>query len=182
MLLLLTATIAAGTNNNVAFADQLERFTGQYVGTAQVLDPDGAVIEERHMDIEIARHKNDGLQIHWYNVILVDGRRDLPGVRRNSNEVILVPHTAPGYYVESDKSSPFREKRELAATKGDPIRWAVIDENTIYFYSFQKLPDDRYEMQTYIRRMNDVGLELDFERIVDGKSRRVIKGKTVRAQ
>ena len=73
------ATVLA---TRTASADTIEPFIGSYVGTAQVLGPDGEVTEERDMDITITEETGGGFRIVWINVTLIDGRRDVVGVRR----------------------------------------------------------------------------------------------------
>jgi hypothetical protein len=167
--------------STVSLADSIDPFIGEYVGRAEVFGDDGTVTHIRDMDIEITRHKRNGLRIRWFNVTLVDGRRDVPGVVRQVSEVILTPHEDRQFFVETEENNPFREKEDFSALAGDPLRWALIEDGTIYFYSFQKLPDSRYELQIYTRTLTDIGLDLEFERIVDGSVQRAIAGRTVRA-
>ena len=77
------ATVLAA---RTAVADTIDPFVGSYVGTAQVLGPDGEVTEERDMDITITKETGGGFRIVWINVTLIDGRRDVPGVRRRVDE------------------------------------------------------------------------------------------------
>ena len=180
MMLVVAGMLTVAPTPKAQGAD-IEAFVGQFVGRAQVFDNEGKISAIRDVDIEITKYKRNGLRIRWFNVTLVEGRRDVPGVQRRVSEVILVPHGDRNFFVEAKPNSPFRENQKISAIKGDPVRWAVVEDGVIFFYSFQKLPDDRFELQTYKRALNDIGLELVFERIVDGKSRRAISGNTVRA-
>jgi len=62
------------------------------------------------------------------------------------------------------------------------VRWAVHDAAGLHVYSFVILDDGRYELQTYTRRRVGTGLELRYERVVDGKLLRTIDGRAVRVQ
>ena len=63
--------------------------------------------------------------------------------------------------------------------RGDPVRWAAIGGNSLYVYSFVVLEDGRYELQIYERERTAKGLDLEFQRIVDGEVVRRITGRTV---
>jgi hypothetical protein len=158
-----------------------DAYVGSYVGRATDEFVEGGTAETRDIDIVIAPYKDRGLRIQWTNVTLVDGRRDVPGVKRRVSETLLVPAEDKDFLVESAEPSPFRVKDEVEPMRGDAIRWAAFDENGLHVYSFVVLEDARYEMQTYTRRLTDTGLDLLFERDVDGKIVRRMTGKAVRA-
>jgi hypothetical protein len=63
--------------------------------------------------------------------------------------------------------------------RGDPVRWAALDGNSLYVYSFVVLDDGRYELQVYERERTDKGIDLRFQRLVDGQPIREIVGTTV---
>ena len=164
-----------------AAAVQLTDFFGSYVGVAVVRDGADQVVEERHMDIEITPFRRGGFRIHWVNVSLIDGRRDVPGVTRRIAEVAFEPKARTDLFVEVTVGSVFQRGEELAPMAGDPVRWAKLDEEGLHVFSFVVLPDGGYELQIYTRYLTDVGLDLVFERVVDGETLRRIDGRTVRA-
>jgi len=164
-----------------AAAASLADYFGSYVGVAEVRDAADRVVETRHMDIEITPFRRAGFRIHWVNVTLVDGRRDLPGVQRRVAEVTFEPRGRAGLFVEAQVVNPFVQREEMAPLAGDPMRWAKLDDAGLHVFSFVVLPNGRYELQTYTRRLTDAGLDLDFERVVDGDTLRRIDGRTVRA-
>jgi len=162
-------------------AASLADYFGSYVGVAEVRDSHGAVTEQRHMDIEITPYRRGGFNIRWVNVTLVDGRRDLPGVERRVAEVTFEPKDGGRLFVEAQRSNPFAKQEEMTPMAGDPVRWAKLDDEGLHVFSFVVLPDGLYELQIYTRRLTDVGVDLVFERIVDGEILRRIDGRTVRA-
>ncbi len=162
-------------------AAELNAFFGSFVGVAEATDTEAGGKEQRDLDIVIAPYETNGFQITWTNVTLVRGRRDLPGVQRRVSQVIMVPGSGPGYFVEARVHNPFREQEEMQPMGGDPVRWAVLDDKGLVVYSFVILDDGRYELQIYHRWLTKVGLDLHFERIVDDDVLRVIDGHTVRA-
>lgn len=163
-------------------AVSLEPFFGTYVGVAEVKDSrnDGAVLQ-RDMDIVIEPHKQGGFRIHWVNVSLVDGKRAAPGVERRVQTVLFEPAQDRSFFVEVAEASPFRERGEMQPMRGDPVRWASLDEQGLHVYSFMVLEDGRYELQIYDRTLTDIGLDIRFQRIVDGELVREVTGTTARA-
>jgi hypothetical protein len=163
-------------------ATSLEPFFGSYVGIAEVKDlrADGTV-RQRDMDIVIEPYKEGGFKIHWVNVSLVDGKRAVPGVERRVQTVLFEPAEDRGFFVEVVESSPFRERGEMLPMRGDPVRWASLDDQGLHVYSFMVLEDGRYELQAYDRTLTDIGLDIRFQRIVDGALVREITGTTARA-
>ncbi|MFO1069654.1 MAG: hypothetical protein U1E14_14135 [Geminicoccaceae bacterium] len=164
-----------------ARAVELADYFGSYVGRAVDIAVDSGRKEQRDIDIVISPLKNDGFQIEWVNVTLVDGRRDVPGVRRRPSAVAFMPNKARGLYVETSQFNPFKVRDDLEPMKGQPVRWAALDAGGLHVYAFVLLEDGSYEMQTYTRRLTADGLELTFERVVDGTVVRRMTGHAVRA-
>ncbi|HMR33418.1 MAG TPA: hypothetical protein PKA13_20895 [Geminicoccaceae bacterium] len=160
---------------------RLADYFGSYVGRAVERPQEGGAAEERDIDIVISPYKNDGFRIDWTNVTLVDGRRDVPGVKRRPSSVIFVPGDGKGLFVESREFDPFKLKDDVQAMQGEPVRWAGLDEDGLHVNAFVLLEDGRYEMQIYTRRLTEVGLDLTFERVVDGEPVRRMTGRAVRA-
>jgi hypothetical protein len=176
--LLLLACVVAGP---ALAAAKLDDFFGSYVGVAEVMDENGELAEQRDMDIVIMPFRRGGFHIRWVNVTLVDGRRDLPGVERRVSEVVFEPRDDGGFFVEGRINNPFTSREEIEPMAGDPVRWAKLDDDGLHVFSFVVLPDGQYELHTYTRQLTDVGLDLFFERVVDGVLLRRIEGHTVRA-
>jgi hypothetical protein len=164
-----------------AQSERLERFFGSYVGVAEVENKATGETRARDMDIVIEPHGEDGFRIHWVNVSLVDGRRDLPGVERRVQTVMFEPAGDGQLYLEKQEGSLFQEREQMRPMQGDPVRWAALADGTLHVYSFVVLPDGRYELQIYDRILTDEGIDIKFQRIVDGEVMREITGRTVRA-
>jgi hypothetical protein len=134
------------------------------------------------MDIVIEPYNEGGFRIHWVNVSLVDGKRAVPGVERRVQTVLFEPAKDAGFFVEVAENNPFRERQETRPMRGDPVRWASLDDQGLHVYSFVVLEDGRYELQIYNRVLTDVGLDIVFRRFDDGELVRQIKGSTVRVR
>lgn len=161
-------------------ADPVDPFIGTYVGRAQVMDAEGRVVEERDMDITIAPSHRHGFTITWVNVTLIDGRRDVPGVRRRVDRVVLVPGGRDGIYMEEARRSLFERRRDIDVIAGDPMRWGRIDGNRLGVFSLVVLDDGGYALQSYERILTDVGLDIEFSRVENGQVTRRIVGHTIR--
>jgi len=175
------AGLLASTDLEAAAPD-LEPFFGAYVGVAEVEDPKTGDVRQRDMDIVIEPYDEDGFMVHWINVTLVDGRRDLPGVERRVQTALFEKADDRDMYVEATAKNPFREREETEPMRGDPVRWASIDGNTLHVYAFVVTEDGAYELQIYDRVLTDKGIDIRFQRIVDDQVLRRIVGTTARAR
>jgi hypothetical protein len=163
-------------------APPLKPMMGVYLGRATVTDLDTRETEERDIDVEVTPYDRDGFRIRWVNVTLVDGRRNVPGVKRRVSELTFKPAKGRGFFVEVPQRNVFAEREEVQAMGGDPVRWAVHDAAGLHVYSFLIQGDGRYELQTYSRRRTATGIDLHYERVVDGRLVRTIDGQAVRVE
>lgn len=161
-------------------AASLKDFFGTYVGHATVEDADGET-SYRDMDIVIEPFHDDGFQIHWITVIKVDGRRDVPGVRRILQSAFFEPADGRNLFIEVGDDNPFQEREQMQPMSGHAVRWAKLDGDQLHVYSFVVLDDGTYEFQIYDRVLTEAGLDIVFQRFDDGQLVREIDGSTVRA-
>lgn len=171
---------AAGERVQAA-TGELEPFFGTYVGSADVTDLVTGETGQRDLDIVIEPHDQSGFSLHWVSVARVDGRRDVPGVQRRVQTVLFAPSDQGDFFVEVQKESPFRERGETQPMRGDPVRWAYIEDDTLHVASFVVLEDGRYELQLYERMLTETGLDIEFQRLQDGELLTRIVGSTARA-
>ena len=165
-----------------AAPDDLKPFFGSYVGVATVEEIKTGEVGQRDMDIVIQPYHEGGFRIDWINVTLVEGRRDLPGVQRRVQAALFEPVEDRNIFIEVEAENPFRERETAQPMRGDPVRWASIDGPRMHVYAFMVLEDGTYELQIYDRILTEQGLEIAFQRIVDGEVVRRISGRTVRAE
>ena len=178
----LVATVTAGAVVPIASAASLEPFFGTYVGVAEVDDLASGEVRQRDMDIVIEPYKDGGFKIQWINVTLVDGKRAAPGVERRVQTVLFEPAEDRDFFVEVQENNPFRERGETLPMRGDPVRWASLDDQGLHVYAFVVLEDGRYELQIYDRTLTDIGIDIRFQRVVDGEAMRRISGTTARVR
>lgn len=159
----------------------IKQLMGVFVGEAEDDPQAGPNREQREIDMEITPYQENGLKVTWTNVTLVDGRRDVPGVRRHADELLLAPAPGRSFFLAGHGYDPFKTRREPDAIQGDPLRWAVVNGEALDTYSFVIDPDGAYELQISQRHPNTEGMGLKFERIVDGEVVRRMTGQAVRA-
>lgn len=168
--------------SHAAWGLDLGELFGTYVGVATAEDLATGTTKERHLDVVISPYRKKGFQINWITVILVDGRRDVPGVRRKVNRALFVPGKRKCCFVQVDEYNPFSERKPRHPMEGEPVRWAVLDASGLRLYSFAVTEGGGYELQTYDRRLMEHGIDLRYELIKDGVVKRRITGRTVRVE
>ena len=158
-----------------------EQLIGTFVGLAEDEPGVGDKHERRDIVMEITPYQKRGLRLRWNNVTLVDGRRDVPGVKFRRDEMLLEPAPERSFFLAAPAYDPFSEKKEPDAVKGDTLRWAVVAGEALDVFSFTILEDGTYELQASRRHPERDGIRLDFERVVDGEVKRRMSGRAVRA-
>lgn len=181
LCLILATVIVAFPTAALGQDRPLADFFGVYVGVAQVLDASGGLVGERHLDLVIEPEKSDGFETTNIVLTLVDGRRDVQGVRRNVVRSAF-SYEGDGVYLVSERGSLFSKKKVPDPIAGDALRWARIKGDTLSTLSFAIEPDGRYELQIAERMLTDKGLDLEFRRYVDGVVVRTVTGSTVRVE
>lgn len=177
LVLVAASLLICGTSVAASLSD----YFGTYVGVATVeKDDEAGAGEKRDIDLVISRYKQNGFRIEWIAVYLVDGRRDVPGVKRRKHEVLFEPGDQDCCFVQVGEYDPFRETEAPRPMLSEPVRWAVLDDNGLQLYSFAVLEDGDYELQSYTRSLTEQGIDLLYERIEDGVVMRRITGHTVR--
>lgn len=167
-------------SSQAALATEIEDFFGFFVGTATVYDEKGNAEGQRHIDMGISSGPNDGFIIDLQNIILVDGKRDLPGVRRRAFTANFRPQGNLGLYLADTPYDPFSERREVQFFGGDPIEWAFVSGNSLFIAQAAILEDGRVSNQIYRRTLTETGLEMGYIRKIDGEVTRRVEGRLVR--
>jgi hypothetical protein len=158
-----------------------QALVGTFVGRAADDLAIGKKHEQRDIVMEIAPYEERGLRLRWNNVTLVDGRRDVPGVKFRRDEMLLVPAPERSFFLAAVGYDPFAEKKQPDLIKGDPLRWGVVNGEALDVFTFSILEDGTYELQASRRHPAGDGVRLEFERIVDGDVARHMTGHAVRA-
>ena len=155
---------------------------GTFVGIAADDLAGGQKHEQRDIVMELEPYQDSGLRLRWNNVTLVDGRRDLPGVKFRRDEMLLAPAPDRAFFLAAVGYDPFAVKKQTNLLNGDPLRWGVVTGESLDVFSFSILEDGTYEIQASRRHPRPDGVGLEFERIVDGEVVRHMSGHAVRAE
>ena len=158
----------------------LKEFFGAFVGVATALDPVHGAVQQRDMDVTIAPEADNGFQVRWTSVSLIGGRRDVPGVERWIEQANFVPSGNQGLYVEEIPHSVFGKASPLDPMSGESVRWARLHDNVLSVYSLA-IDQGHWELQSYDRILTASGLDIRFQRYIDGTLLYEIDGHTVRA-
>ena len=177
----LISSLAIALAGFQALAVELSDYHGVYLGYAVVNDGPGGGFREREMTVKIEPYKTNGIEISWTSVELVEGRRDKAGVTYREDQLLLLPSDNSEYYIASATHKPFEQRQQDQPIAGDPLRWATLSEQGLQVFSFVILDDGRYELQRYNRQLDQDGMSLSFERIVDDEVKREISGYARRA-
>ncbi len=178
-LWLIAAVLALGLLGGAARAGDPSAFFGTYIGVADAVDIETGAVEQRDLTIEIKPYTGGGFLIGWETIFKVEGRRDVPGVKRRFTRLLFRPAKRNDFWVEVPQADPFRKRDEMDALAGDAVRWATIEGNRLNVYSVVVRPDGRYELEIYARSRTERGLDIAFQRVVDGKVVRRVTGRAV---
>lgn len=180
---LLAAAVLAGiAGGGVAATGPFGSLIGTFVGRAEDVDVASQARELRDIDIVVAPHERNGLKISWTNVTLVDGRRDVPGVQRRADEMILAPAEGKSFFIAGAGYDPFKTRGKKNPLAGEPLRWATLEDGVLRVHAFVVTEDGRYELQTYVRKPTEQGMTIDYRRYLDGELLRWMTGNAVRAE
>ena len=112
-----------------AAARHPKQLIGVFVGRAEdELRTRRASMERRDIVMEIEPYQERRpARAAGHNVTLVDGRRDVPGVkRRTRRDAAGAGARAASFFLGGVGYDPFREKKRSDPIAGDPLRWGVV--------------------------------------------------------
>lgn len=164
----LTVLIGLACASAMAAASDIERFVGQYSGSAEIVGDDGTVIP-RDMSVSVAKTRR-GFSVEWATIThyTADQRRE------KSYEISFVPSDRPGVFSAAMTKNVFGHEVQLDPMKGEPYVWARITGDTLTVFSLFVDADGGYELQQFDRTLANGGLDLTFTRIGNGKEKRTI--------
>ena len=164
-------------------ADAIDRFIGSFVGTAVAERVGADGVEQRDLDVTIARYRQTGFSIRWITVVLgPSGQRAGADVRRREvDEDFVVSGDMPGVFVLAPKGGLFTRAELPNPLKGEPMRWATIQGDTLSVYSVAILPDGEAETQIYYRTLTpERNLKSEFVRLENDRPKVRVTGQLTR--
>ena len=178
LVLLLGLTVGSG-----AWAQgSVERFLGAYVGSGVAERNGGVDTEQRDMDVTLQPYKDGGFTLKWITVVRSsEGQRTGSGVRRREIEESFLPsEDNPNLYILAPRGSLFQKAELPNPLKGEPMRWATVEDETLSVYSLGITADGRSEMQIYHRTLTENGMDVSFLRLEDENIELRVVGELVR--
>ena len=155
-----------GLSGNI-YAAEFTKFIGDYSGSAQV--EDGGQSSRRDMSVRIAEI-DGGFQVNWKSIShKPDGR-----IKEKEYTIGFRPTRRPGIYSSAMGVDVFGNAVPLDPMKGDPYVWGRIIGDTLTVFSLFIDQNGGYEMQQYNRTLSPGGLQLEYERIRNGKKLKTI--------
>lgn len=163
-----TIAIASLVLSAIAALAEIDRFVGDYKGSAQIIQDDGTSLA-RNMSVKISETR-DGFNVAW-----TSGTRRADGsMKVKAYEIDFRPSDREGIFAAAQKQNIFGHSVQLDPMKGEPYVWAQLNGDTLTVYSLFVTDEGGYEMQQYNRTLAPGGLDLEFRRSRDGQPTRSI--------
>ncbi|MEK9662942.1 MAG: hypothetical protein VW644_14640, partial [Alphaproteobacteria bacterium] len=145
-LFLIIGTLASANAN-----DDMAKFFGSYVGSGMAERLDKGTKEQRDLDVTIERYKDKGFTVKWITVMRgADGERTGEGVKRRAIEENFIPYAdRKGVFIDAPSGGLFSKAELPNPLKGEPMRWAAIDGDTLSVYSMAISDSGASELQVY---------------------------------
>lgn len=178
---LASGTLLAGG----ADADEtIEKFFGNYVGSGNATIADGDRREVRDLDVTVKRFKNEGFTLKWITVIRDEngGRTGADVKRREVEENFIPVEDKENVFVLSPKGGLFQKSELPNPLRGDAVRWAAIEDNSMIVYSMAISASGGSELQVYRRSLTDKGMAISFMRLQDEDVKVRMSGDLVRTK
>ena len=159
-------------------ADQstsLETFFGVWTGSGL---SENAISSEfkltvRDVDVVIQAVDGGGFTVKWSTVQRKKGNPDNPTEILKETSRTFLPTEKPGVWRGRENGDPL---------KGELYLWARLDGDTLVVNSLGIHEDGSYEVQTYQRTIDEMGMKLRFIRILDGYPVRSARGRLIKVK
>lgn len=181
---LLVLAVALTLASAPATADShLEKFIGAFVGSGAAT-VDGGAQEQRDLDVTVEPYKDGGFTLKWITVVrAANGERTGDDVRRREVEENFVPvEDRENVFVLDGKGGLFQKAETPDPMKGDPIRWAAIEDDAMTVYSMAVGPGGGAELHVYRRTLTEKGMAVSFLRLQDERVAVEMSGELVRTR
>jgi len=164
--------------------EAVEKFFGNYVGAGNATITPGDRREVRDLDVTVERFKNDGFTLKWITVIRDEdnGRTGTDVKRREVEENFIPVEDKENVFVLSPKGGLFQKSELPNPLRGEAVRWAAIEDNSMTVYSLAISANGGSELQVYRRSLTDKGMTISFMRLQDEDVKVRMSGELVRTQ
>jgi hypothetical protein len=167
-----------------AFAADLEKFFGTYVGSGTAEQLSANTTDQRDLDVTVEPYRQNGFSIKWITVTRgADGQRTDDSVKRNAIEEDFVPfEDRPNVFVLDARGGLFQKSELPNPLRGEPMRWAKVDGDEMTVFSMAIRDDGGAELQIYRRRLTEKGMDVSFLRMHDDTLEVKMEGSLVRTE
>ena len=140
--------------------------------------------EQRDLDVTIEPYKKGGFTIKWITVVRgADGQRVDDDVKRREVEENFIPlEDKENVYILAPKGGLFQKAELPNPLRGEPMRWATIENGAMTIYSMAITNAGGAELQVYRRTLTDKGIDISFLRMHDEKVVVHMEGTLVRTK
>lgn len=161
-LFLLLACLLLAPAHKARADGPAEAFYGQFTGAAE--ERIKGEIAKRNLDVLISPYKK-GFTVEWTTVI----HRKSGKTKHANFSINFRKMGKDGLYRSAMRVNAFGQEVPLDPLDGHPYVWAVLLGKVMTINSLIILPDGEYEMQSYIRKLTESGMDVTFTRIRNGE-------------
>lgn len=171
LILAAAAVLAIGVALPAAAADLPKQFFGSFVGSGTAENLAEKTTEKRDLDVTIEPFKSNGFSMHWITVVRdEDGKRTGDGVKRREVAENFLPFEGrQNIYVLAPEGGLFKRAELPNPLRGEPMRWATIENDTITVHSIAIGESGESHMQVYRRTLTDGGMDVSYLRLENEK-------------
>jgi hypothetical protein len=182
-VVIVAASLPAITSVALA-AEEPEKFFGSYVGSGTAQRVVENVTEQRDLDVTVEEFKNGGFTIKWITVVRgASGERAGDDVKRREVEENFIPlEDKQDVYILAPKGGLFQKAELPNPLRGEPMRWATIEDGAMTVYSMAITDTGGSELQVYRRTLTDKGMDVSFLRMRDEAVELQMEGTLVRTK
>lgn len=164
-------------------AESLDKFYGSYVGSGTATLINEKSTEQRDLDVTIESFKSNGFTLKWITVVRgPNGKRVSDDIKRREVEENFVPlEGKENVYVLAPKGGLFQKAELPNPLRGEPMRWAKVEDGALTVYSMAISANGGAELQVYRRTLTKNGMNISFLRMQDENVVVKMDGKLVRA-
>ncbi len=170
LVVLIGACWPALAQNRTADLD-IGAFYGRWQGNA-ISETDRSItfaVTARDLDV-LVQPAGNGFRISWTTIRRQKGDPNNPTLEKRAAELVFRPTGQARVWRAEGAGDPLQA----------PYAWAGISGRSLTVNVMSIGPGGAYELQSFVRTLSDMGMELEFDRIVDGDKVRTAKGRLVK--
>ena len=182
-VVIVAAPLTVGAGTALAAGEQ-DKFYGSYVGNGTAERVGENITEQRDLDVTVEAYKNGGFTIKWITVVRgTDGARVSDDVKRREVEENFIPlEDKEDVFILAPKGGLFQKAELPNPLRGEPMRWATIENGAMTIYSMAISDNGGSELQVYRRTLTEKGMNISFLRMQDEIVELRMEGTLVRTK